>query len=231
MIGHELGHFKGLDTAYTLEFVPVYRGVMHALRVTSSVSGESFYGRMITSLATTILKFYLSECIKTEREISGERELEADKVGARASRPDALVAELVKVAAFAAIWTQLSNHAVSIVKEGKMYSNMSTAFAYHAGDVRSSVEPAKLGEMVIASGQTHAADTHPPLETRARALGVHVFDFDKLTKIEDELASSLIVDAEGIEQSLSVLLQRFFVANDGLKSMGEAISKREELAD
>ena len=91
VIGHELGHFKGLDTAYTLEFVPVYRGVMHALSVTSSVSGESFYGRMITSPATTILKFYLSEFTKTEREISRERELEADKVGARASSPDALV--------------------------------------------------------------------------------------------------------------------------------------------
>jgi hypothetical protein len=141
------------------------------------------------------------------------------------------VAALVKVAAFAPIWPQLCNHAVTIVKEGKMYTNMSTAFAHHAGDVRSNVEPAKLGEMVLASRQTHPTDTHPPLETRARALGVDAFDFDKLTTIEDEPASSLIVDTEGIEQSLSVLLQHFFVPNDGPKTMGEAISKREEPAD
>lgn len=128
VIGHELGHFKGLDTVYTLEFVPVYRGVIHALNVTSALSGESLYGRVITSPASTILRFYLSEFVKAERQISRDRELEADKAGVSASSPEALVGALVKVAAYTPIWPQLCRHAATIVKEGKIYSNMSMAF-------------------------------------------------------------------------------------------------------
>ena len=46
-----------------------------------------------------------------------------------------------------------------------------------------------------------------------------------------EPAGDLIVDAEAIKQSLSVLLQQFFVANDGPKTMGEAIARRDDPAD
>jgi len=231
VIGHELGHFKGLDTAYTLEFVPVYRGVVHAIDATSSMSDQSLSGRLITLPASTILKFYLSEFTNAEREIGRERELEADKSGVLASSPNALVGALVKVAAFTPIWPQLCNHAVTVVKDGKMYTNLSTAFAQHADQVRSTVEPAKLAEMILASRQTHPTDTHPLFETRARAIGVDTFDFEKLTKSDQEPSSVLVADAEGVEQSLSFVLQRFFAAREETKSMGEAISRREDPDD
>jgi Zn-dependent protease with chaperone function len=31
VMGHELGHFKGADVAYSLKFAPVYRGLSHAI--------------------------------------------------------------------------------------------------------------------------------------------------------------------------------------------------------
>ncbi len=231
VIGHELEHFKGQDTAYTLEFVPVYRGVIHALDVTYSASEESLWGRLITSPATTILRFYLSEFTNAEREIGRERELEADKSGVIASGPEELAGALVKVGAFAPIWPQLCNHAAKLLKERRMLTNMSLAFAEHASHVRGTVEPAELKKVVLASRPAHPTDTHPPLETRARAIGVQTIDVERLTKIEGDLASSLIADTEGIEQSLSALLQQHIASSNEPKSMGEAISRREEPDD
>lgn len=85
--------------------------------------------------------------------------------------------------------------------------------------------------MVLASHQPHPTDTHPTLQTRSAAIGVTIIDFDKLTKADDDPASSLIAEAEAIEQFLSVQLQRFFVEDAAPKSMGEAISRRDDPAD
>lgn len=66
VIGHELGHFIGDDTGYTLRFVPVYQGLAHGLASLTTSSGA---GGAALLPAAVILRFCLDRFSATERTI------------------------------------------------------------------------------------------------------------------------------------------------------------------
>ena len=84
VIGHELGHFKGEDVKYTVKFAPVYRALSVA------VNNASEQGQLMAIPALSVLSFILERFAKSEREVSRQREFEADKVGAYATSNTAL---------------------------------------------------------------------------------------------------------------------------------------------
>lgn len=212
VVGHELGHFQGMDTAYTLRFVPIYHGVQDAMDAIESAT-EHPASQLIALPASTILMFYLSEFAKAEREIGRERELKADEAGVRASSGHALISALVKVATFAPIWPELCRYAIEASKSGKMYDNMSEAFVEYTRAIIADVQTEELANAVMGFCQTHPTDTHPPLEARIRALGLPSFDFDGVLDIDEEPASSLLPGLEKIEQFLSARTQQFLAAH------------------
>ena len=206
VVGHELGHFKGRDCVYTLRFVPAFRGLTDALALLSD--GPIRPSAWLMSLpAKTVLKFCLDEFTKTEREISRERELEADRSGALASDPQALISALIKLAIFSPIWPMFRSQIAALLTQGTYCSNMSAVFAHNAKQLSEKTR-AESSNLVLTSRQPHPTDTHPPLEARARALNVSIDELRSFLTISEERASALISGIEGLENALSLHAQR-----------------------
>ena len=49
IIGHELGHFRGEDTYYSLKFSPIYSGLTHAVTAMNIDENEGGTGSIATS--------------------------------------------------------------------------------------------------------------------------------------------------------------------------------------
>src|SRR5262249_41710129 len=84
VIGHELGHFRGEDTDFSLKFYPIYAGTGQPL---AALESQSVNGARALALlpACAILSFFMEQFAHAERAIGRHRELEADQAGASVS--------------------------------------------------------------------------------------------------------------------------------------------------
>lgn len=84
IIGHELGHYKGLDTKFSQEFFPIYRGTADSIAALQETRRE---GAAVIALlpAIALLSYFLEAFEAAETRISRDRELIADKEGAVAT--------------------------------------------------------------------------------------------------------------------------------------------------
>ncbi len=168
VVGHELGHFHGEDTAYSMRFAPVYH------RLQAAIVGLDGADRKPNSVATlpgsTILNFMLSMFSRNERRISREREFEADQVGASVSSPRDVAVSLSKVAVFAPLWGKVRADNVARLSEGKIARNLSRIYADAA---LYDVNHHALGDYMtklLRTRLTHPTDSHPPIADRFEAL-------------------------------------------------------------
>jgi len=102
VIGHELGHFKGLDARFSRDFFPLYRGTEEALMQLADFSEEdqsALVSFPVLPGLAALGHFYRSFA-EAESKISRERELAADAVAAETSGRDAIASALVKIHAY-----------------------------------------------------------------------------------------------------------------------------------
>jgi Zn-dependent protease with chaperone function len=202
IIAHELGHFRGDDTAYSQRFAPIYRGTTRALGRLASVRGGA---RTIALLpAFAILGIFLDAFERAEKHHSRARELLADAAGVEATSARAVASGLVKAHAFAELWSAvvtsmqvdaLAGH-VGVRNDSRLFSEI----------VRSAAAPERL--LRIDQRRTsHPTDSHPTLATRLAAL-----DLDVAAVAADALqvepampAASLFMEATAIEERLSTI--------------------------
>ena len=208
VIGHELGHFRGEDTKFSLRFYPIYAGTAQAL---TALEGRSQDGAGTLALlpAFAILSFFMEQFAKTERTIGRNRELEADKAGASVASGQALATSLLKIGAFAPLWSSIRTAIVEALNQGKAYTNVSTLYAEVAA---SSAKP-ELLEEVASTATTHPTDTHPPTVTRIQALGLSVAELKQnaLTIDADTSSANLLTHLTALEEELTVVEQRFLL--------------------
>ncbi len=192
VIGHELGHYRGADTEFSLRFYPIYAGTVQALQALESDGDgrpKEFGLRSIGLIpATAILTFFMSQFARSERSIGRDRELEADKAGATVASPSALARSLIKVAAFAPAWSVARSAVIDALRERKAYKNMSSMFHEI---VTKNAKP-EIFDGIGATVATHPTDTHPSTELRLSALGYSMADFliDDLRPSEVLLSTS-----------------------------------------
>ena len=113
VIGHELGHFKGNDVQYTMKFAPLYRALATA------VDNAAADGKVMAIPALSVLSFLLVRFSNSEKEISRQREFEADNIGAEATSNADLAAALIKVTAFANMWSDLVYEVIENLEYGR----------------------------------------------------------------------------------------------------------------
>jgi Zn-dependent protease with chaperone function len=77
VVGHELGHFSGKDTAYSLRFAPIYRGLAEAASVVSEDEDDP---NPIGMPLRLILQSMWSAFSLNEAHASRAREIEADSL-------------------------------------------------------------------------------------------------------------------------------------------------------
>ncbi len=198
VIGHELGHFSGGDTAYSKRFAPIYSGMSKASEV---LSGE---GRPLTRLLSLPAKMLIDDLIYAfavvERRIGRSRERRADEAGAKVSSPHDIAYSLLKSTLLGSVWSGQMETFIERGRLGRFSRNLVRNFAE---SVRLDVDRQRLAPMLqYAMGESvhHPTDSHPPTEDRISAFGL------SLAEVCSE----------------DVLLERFFATRkvtDGLDNM------------
>ena len=172
VLGHELGHFKGNDTKFSRWFYPIYSGTGQALRGLHEVAqGEGAQGLALLP-AVFVLSYFLDRFATAESRLGRQREIAADAVGAKVSNPRACASALMKVHAFAPLWTNLYGEMREMLQEKKQFINASS---YWASKIALGLQrqPHFITEIDTSTTDAgHPTDTHPPLGVRLNALQV-----------------------------------------------------------
>lgn len=125
VVGHELGHFRGKDTIYSLKFAPAYAGLAEALAATRYEKGEKLF--WIAKLpARAMLSLTMNVFAMNKGALSRERELLADQAGAEASSPKALVTSLIKISAYSQLWDAIHRENIDRLNDGRTTRNLSS---------------------------------------------------------------------------------------------------------
>jgi Zn-dependent protease with chaperone function len=194
VIGHELGHYRGEDTKYSLKFYPIYSGITQALIALEENSTDG-----IKSLALlpgfSVLSFLIDQFARAERAIGRERELEADKIGALVSSSKDLATSLLKVSIYAPVWDSIQSVMISELNEGKAFKNISSLYAEVVVNNNSRSVFDEIESVVIE----HPTDTHPPTLTRIQALGLSIDDlYNSVQKISIGKSSIDLISNSGL---------------------------------
>ena len=212
VIGHELGHFRGDDTYYSLKFSPVYSGLTHA--IDAMENNKSSVLSYITSLpALAVLSYMMDAFHRNVSTISREREFEADRASAEVAEPRALATSLLKIGLYAHAWGDLQNKIVERMQIRKFTTNMSQLFA---SIVKYDVNEESLPEVIGNISQetvSHPTDSHPPTANRISELGINIDDIEHdLLFMPEQTSVELIPDHMEIEESLTTLQQQYYVS-------------------
>jgi Zn-dependent protease with chaperone function/uncharacterized tellurite resistance protein B-like protein len=211
VIGHELGHFRGEDTAYSMKFAPVYAGLGRALGVVQSEDDEGVSG-LAKLPALAMLSFMYELFARNEAAISRERELKADEAGAEVSSPHSLGVALIKVALYSGLREHARENNIERLNEGKIARNLSLIFQNSA---KFDVEHENLNDIideVLEQSIPHPTDTHPPVGSRLSALNVEASKITKqMLQVPSYAAIELFDKVAEIEEELTTLEHRFMV--------------------
>lgn len=198
VIGHELGHFSGGDTNYSMRFAPVYMGLAKASEVFEAKD------RPLTRILSMPAKLLIDDLIYAfsvvERRIGRAREHRADQHGAKVSSPEDIAYSLLKSSLLGSIWNGQMQTLIQRGMQGRFSRNVVRNFSE---SVRLDVDRARIAPLLqfaLGDSVPHPIDTHPPTEDRIEAFGLNL----------GEICSE------------DVLLHRFFEApkvTDGLDNM------------
>ncbi|CAQ85932.1 MULTISPECIES: M48 family metallopeptidase [Photorhabdus] len=164
VIGHELGHFTGEDTTYSLHFSPIYAGMSHSIDVMiSNVKGEEdYYSRLVMSPSIYLGIFFIQQFDFAVNHWSRIREYAADAVGARLSSAQAISSSLLRISAV----SEAVNKQLSALYEGKL--KVDDLLPVIIDNLRENGVP-DAGQF-LENELTHPTDTHPTTKSRIEAL-------------------------------------------------------------
>jgi len=165
IIGHELAHFSGGDTEYSLRFVPIYAGVGRSLEAVALAGiGQAGGPSLLIRPALQLGVFVLDQFHHAVRHWSRLREFAADAAGAGVTSTEAASRALLR--------TTAAHRGIEAVLEAAYGTPASAppdlvaAVLEHAAE-QGLADPAPHLEEEVP----HPTDTHPPTRQRIAALG------------------------------------------------------------
>jgi hypothetical protein len=165
IIAHELAHFSGGDTEYSLRFLPIYAGVGRSLdAVAMAGAGGDGSVSPLTRPALRLGVFVLDQFHHAVRHWSRLREFAADAAGAQATSADAAARALLRTAAADPRVDETLGAAYR--DPGAAPPDLVAASLQHAA-ARGLDDPSGH----LEEAQPHPTDTHPPTRQRLAALG------------------------------------------------------------
>lgn len=172
VIGHELGHFSGGDTNYSMRFAPVYMGLSKASEVFEAKD------RPLTRILSMPAKLLIDDLIYAfsvvERRIGRAREHRADQHGAKVSSPEDIAYSLLKSSLLGSIWNEQMQMFIHRGMQGRFSRNVVRSFSE---SVRLDVDRARIAPLLqyaLGDSVPHPVDTHPPTEDRIEAFGLNL---------------------------------------------------------
>ncbi|MEM7469252.1 MAG: M48 family metalloprotease [Pseudomonadota bacterium] len=214
IIGHELGHFRGEDTVYSLKFSPVYAGLSHAVSAMSSDDGDGAAASVATIPALSVLSYIIDVFHTNVSSVSREREFEADKAASEVVDPKYLASSLLKIGLYAGAWNDLEHKVVDRMQGvGKIARNLSQVFS---SIVKFDVNEETIPEVIDSIAEdtiSHPTDSHPPTAVRIENLGLKVKEIERDLLIMPETSClELFHNPVEIEEELTTLQQQYYVA-------------------
>ncbi|TDT58529.1 Zn-dependent protease with chaperone function [Enterobacter sp. AG5470] len=165
VIGHELGHFSGQDTAYTLHFAGLYSGMKSSLdHFYQNLKFCGWFERIALSPPVHIGVWFYRRFDVTVSGWSRMRELAADAAGARTSTPQALASSLLRCTTLdielAAPMQRFLDRKLSTTNlVNTLYSGLYKLGALNA-------------EVALGRKLSHPTDHHPTVRERLKQLNV-----------------------------------------------------------
>jgi Zn-dependent protease with chaperone function len=207
VIGHELGHLRGEDLAYSQKFAPMYARLRRALDSLNQPAGLAAEIGRIPAIAA--LAACESEFAAAERTAGRQRELLADRAGAEAADAMTLGRALVKSALLAGQWDILTRQHIDRLSRGQHVPNVSESYALRCETFIACLNwPAALAELDDRV-QPHPVDTHPRLVDRIQGLGLTLSAFERpRLATPTDAAACLLSRAEALDADLSGLRER-----------------------
>ncbi len=163
VIGHELGHFIGEDTEYSLRFAPIYASVVQNLNaVDASGKGD---GKTVFKHVILLGEYFLSSFDLAVQHWSRIREFAADATGASVTSGRDIVSSLLRISV-------LEPHINAVLSEywdkgGRVTGGILQAVRQRVKDQGFS-DPAQH----LEQAQAHPTDSHPSLRQRMEALRI-----------------------------------------------------------
>ncbi|MCA9421694.1 MAG: M48 family metalloprotease [Nitrospira sp.] len=212
VIGHELGHFRGEDTAYSMRFAPVYAGLEKALGAIAigKDEGASALARLP---AIAMLSYMYGTFASNVAKISRDREHKADQAGAEAGSSLSLSVALIKISLYSSLWDHARNQNVERLNQGKISSNLSVVFQDKAKYDLENENMDNIMRSTLEQTINHPSDTHPPVSKRLDELGVNANQITKyMLLVPENPAVQLIDNYQEIEEEITLLEHKLMMA-------------------
>ncbi len=164
IIGHELAHYAGSDTAYSQRFLTIYAGVGRSLDAVAERHRSSL-GLLGPSVRLGL--FVMDRFHLAVRHWSRVREFAADAAGAAVTSPAASARALLRYGAVGPRIAETLDAAAAA--PGAAPSDL-VAAALDRAVTHGLADPAAH----LEDGQAHPTDTHPPTRERIAALGLTI---------------------------------------------------------
>ena len=182
VIGHELGHFMGEDSKYSIQFAPIYHRASSSLSVTRSIRKD------LRGIESTLSEYFMSSFHEAVRHWSRLRELAADQVGAKMAGADAIASSLLRIAAL----SPRVNEALQICRQGGAEAEGGVLSQL----LRLVAEKGMADPNIdLSDQQPHPFDSHPPTRQRIAAVGVDVTS-QQLRDAQNTRPSTLLADLQ-----------------------------------
>ena len=211
IIGHELAHFSGQDTIYSILFSPIRIRLNEQFYAFENFLNENKRAieRNIIRIAVYPIIFLFNEFSRKDEKISKHRELIADINGSKAvGSAQIMINTLCKLALYELFWSNFEKEYYEEISTGiKKIDNLSVNFM---NIVKKDLNYEKLEfvlDEIFKAEQKHPGDTHPSIEQRMENLKVSKQEITKesLTNFEPS-AAKLINDINIIEKNMTLLL-------------------------
>ena len=174
VIGHELAHFAGADTEYSLRFVPIYEGIGRSLGVIAETMLQSDVLQRTTLWPAFMLgEYFMERFDHAVNHWSRVRELAADAAGAKLTGNIAIASALVRIAAIDPLLQQgVSTHVARATNPSS--EHVLTRDLPGSVVQELAAQPLTLPEEEMAASLPHPSDTHPSNRERLASLQVTV---------------------------------------------------------
>jgi Zn-dependent protease with chaperone function len=174
VIGHELAHFAGADTEYSLRFVPIYEGIGRSLGVIAETMLQSDVLQRTTLWPAFMLgEYFMERFDHAVNHWSRVRELAADAAGAKLTGNIAIASALVRISAIDPLLQQgVSTHVARATNPSS--EHVLTRDLPGSVVQELAAQPLTLLEEEMAASLPHPSDTHPSNLVRLQSLQVTV---------------------------------------------------------
>lgn len=206
IIGHELAHFSGKDTQYSIKYSKIAGSLKKIFKEFKRLLKATLYYEGLEYGLFVIYRFFLlmilfpiiflhDNLIKKNILNSKNKELRADKIGSSVcEKKKSFISGLCKFCIYSNIWGSAESEIFNKRKSVKTKKTLTREFTKLLDDYYANFNPEKDLNNIMIFEMLHPSDTHPSIHARAENLNIDVQKFKKSDLITLDLSAMKIIN-------------------------------------